>query len=54
MSEEEITLSCYNCKHIDVCGINLEMGVIDTKYGNKIEGLYSILAENCKEFDERE
>ena len=51
MSDDEITYSCYDCTKMRVCGIAREMFIIDDNYGRSIDGLYSILAENCKEFN---
>ena len=48
---EKESYSCYNCKKMTVCGIAREMGIIDDNYNRIIEGLYSILQQNCKEFD---
>ena len=51
MSDEEVSYSCYNCDKMGVCGIAMEMNEIDDKYHKSIEGLYTILANNCTEFD---
>ena len=49
--DEEESYSCYNCNKMSVCGMAKEMSAIDDKYPRCIQGLFSILAENCSEFD---
>ena len=49
--DEKESYSCYNCNKVEICGIFREMNETDDKYNKSIEGLNSILANNCKEFD---